>query len=300
LQPPSRDEDFFRFVAERHKIWHRRFFLKQSPPWTEDLVLAQYHFTNVYRELDRGTVWYLENIASCFKGNLGDAIWQTLAYRLVNSVDTWSAIGKFPELRDWEWSRKDIEDKLRGLQKIGSIYSKAYITLQLPRVSDRITNFIEFMDEAWEQVPSVGEIPPCMDLKGFAEELTQLNGVAMFTAYEVVCDLLLVDGLLPWSIDDWANLGPGARLGLYFLTGSRNYKIQYEKLLELRHAQPECFDGMEMPFWQNKVLNLRNIEHSCCEWMKYKKLQNGKGRKRYFLPKESGWLEQHYDKVMAS
>lgn len=122
----------------------------------------------------------------------------------------------------------------------------------------------------------------------------------MFTAYEVVCDLLLVDGLLPWSIDDWANLGPGARLGLYFLTGSRNYKIQYEKLLELRHAQPECFDGMEMPFWQNKVLNLRNIEHSCCEWMKYKKLQNGKGRKRYFLPKESGWLEQHYDKVMAS
>ena len=31
-------------------------------PWTDDRILRDYYFTNVYRELDKTTVWFRENV----------------------------------------------------------------------------------------------------------------------------------------------------------------------------------------------------------------------------------------------
>src|SRR3990167_4230336 len=145
---------FWRFVVERQKIWHRRFVLQESAPWTKDKVLARYHFTNVYRELDRGTIWYLENVVPQFPlGNarLVQAIWKTLAYRLLNNVDVWAVLD-LPEMSRWasRFYQEEFADRLRCLKReMHTIYSPAYITLQCHRPTDRITNFIDFLDSAF-------------------------------------------------------------------------------------------------------------------------------------------------------
>ena len=46
----------FAFANERHMIYRRR-EAGESPPWTADPILCNYRFTNVYRELDRVTIW---------------------------------------------------------------------------------------------------------------------------------------------------------------------------------------------------------------------------------------------------
>lgn len=47
---------FFKFIYDRQEVWYKRNVLKQSAPWTQDDVLGQFRFCNVYRELDGGTL----------------------------------------------------------------------------------------------------------------------------------------------------------------------------------------------------------------------------------------------------
>ena len=57
--------DFFKFMHSRHMAWHRRFILKlPKEQWTKNKILIQYKYTNVYRQLDRGTLWAIHNIIS--------------------------------------------------------------------------------------------------------------------------------------------------------------------------------------------------------------------------------------------
>ncbi len=55
-----RVDEVFAFVHERHQIYLRR-QAGQPKPWTANPILQQYRFTNVYRELDRVTIWIREN-----------------------------------------------------------------------------------------------------------------------------------------------------------------------------------------------------------------------------------------------
>ena len=54
-------ERFFNWINERHMIYLRYKVDGDSWPWTEDKILQEYKFTNVFRELDTGTIWLREN-----------------------------------------------------------------------------------------------------------------------------------------------------------------------------------------------------------------------------------------------
>jgi len=82
-------DEFYSFMYERHMIWHRRFVKRLPPPWTKDPLLRDYKFTNVYRELDYGTLWYLSHVYPAPEVQRRprlELVWRTLIYRLVNRV----------------------------------------------------------------------------------------------------------------------------------------------------------------------------------------------------------------------
>ena len=56
---------FLKFAHERHEIYLRR-TAGRPKPWTRDPILQTYSFTNVYRELDRVTIWVREHIREPF------------------------------------------------------------------------------------------------------------------------------------------------------------------------------------------------------------------------------------------
>ena len=64
LLPPDRKESsdavaaFLLFVLERQKIWLNK--SRGVTPLTENLVMGGKWFTNMYRELDRGTMYVLQ------------------------------------------------------------------------------------------------------------------------------------------------------------------------------------------------------------------------------------------------
>ena len=54
--------EFFKFIYKRHLIWYKRFILKENPPWTDDNILRTFKIINVYRELDRCTLYLIKKL----------------------------------------------------------------------------------------------------------------------------------------------------------------------------------------------------------------------------------------------
>lgn len=54
-------EQFWRFVHERQEIWRKK-SASEPAPWTSDPILRCNSFTNVYRELDRGTLYLQQHL----------------------------------------------------------------------------------------------------------------------------------------------------------------------------------------------------------------------------------------------
>jgi hypothetical protein len=79
--PPGKivfDEEVLRFyhlyLSERQKIYNKKELERLSPPWTSDPILSSFRFTNTRRELDKETVWLIENIVKNEKFSLEEKI----------------------------------------------------------------------------------------------------------------------------------------------------------------------------------------------------------------------------------
>lgn len=124
-----------------------------------------------------------------------------------------------------------------------------------------------------------------LSLESVWEWLRRFPFLGDFMAYEIVTDLRHTD-LLSNAPDimTWANPGPGAMRGLNRITGRDLNKRQQKylfvtemrALLELSKSDPSL--------WPNTSaypsLEMRDIEHTLCEFDKYERARLGQGRPR--------------------
>lgn len=302
--------DFYKFIFERQAVWHNRFVLKlPQNKWTKNPILREYKYTNVYRELDYGTVWLLQNIipqevrdSSRWSADvLENIVWQVCQYRLLNKVETFERVGiiDYASYGD-TGKRADFFDDLTGLQELGyKLWTDAHITLQTNFKQNRLQNFECMLDKLYPAIPDITKVFFFSDsIEQAFNRIKEEYGFGPFTSYEVVSDIAYI----PWSgidPDEWANAGPGCKLGLKILfpniTGAQNLA----RMFWLRDKQQEYFENMDLPMEQvlpnGKWLNLRDIEHSLCEYGKYHKQCRGMGKARTrFVQKNPATL---YDMV---
>ena len=81
---------FFMFARERHNIYLRR--QQGLPrPWTDDHILNTCRFTNVYRELDKTTVWFRERVREPLRSK-PEVLLATVLFRWFNRILTGEAL----------------------------------------------------------------------------------------------------------------------------------------------------------------------------------------------------------------
>lgn len=81
---------FFQTMYERQMVWKRRFIEKRPAPWTTNIILRDYKFTNVYRELDRNSQWQINNILLDQSLSLKNLIWKLMVFRTFNNPETFT------------------------------------------------------------------------------------------------------------------------------------------------------------------------------------------------------------------
>lgn len=303
---------FFETMFERQEIWHRRFILKQDKPWTENEILRDYKFTNVYRELDRNSQFQIDNF---FKGetNRKELIWKTMFFRFFNNPEFFTFIKK--QTDDGHYSfRGYIPDwadfKMQELRKLVELYreenlnpfTNAYLVNSqacpgMTRDNCFITKVIPTLHGR------VGELSLLLKKARNPEEIIKyletLPSVAGFMSHEFYQDFTYSERytdikLMRFDQNDFTNAGPGAVEGLKLIFPNLKTRKQYtEAIYYLRDISSKMLErigsfkylGYNKKFKKYFVsekgfLTLHNIEMWLCEQQKYVKMQRGTGKQR--------------------
>ncbi len=254
------------FIEERRRIRIKRESCEPWP-WTKDIILQQYRFCEVYRELDRVTTWIRKNWREPYAQH--NNLWFAMCIaRQINWPDSLEAIG-FPERWEPKRVRKILEKRKLDGKKV---YTSAYLLGggNTQGVS-KIEYTVKILDNVWKSFHKV--TPTFTDfqwpLQGVFEWLLQFHGFGKFLSYEVVTDLRHTR-YLEHAVDKmtWANIGPGAQRGLNRL---------YERELHATHPQAQLLEELLLVMdWIVRERNTdllptweaRDMEHCECEWDK--------------------------------
>lgn len=298
----GRLQDLFEFVYRRQKIWYDRFVRKKPFPWTDDLVLRNLKFCNVYRELDKGTIYILDEVIDKL-GDNPNTIFNTIAYRIFNKYNFFEDIGGLLDYRNFGDEQTNVIEKNLDniLENGGTVFNDAYMICGIPinrkyRPGDKHVQILEMLKLLAPNIDKLYKnIKRAVRPKDILKELKGVYYIGNFLAYEIWCDLSYINDprMFKWTDDDFVNMGPGAKWGVRLIWGGekKDYKDKdyIEKCKWLRDIQVEYWE--KIPFievaydnaYSNQpFLSLRNVEHSLCEYRKYynqKYLRKGKRRK---------------------
>lgn len=282
-----RIDEFFRYARIREQVRIKKESLEPWP-WCDDEIIQRNYFTNIRREHDKVTEWFRESVRTDLSLS-PDVLPATLLFRWFNRIDVGDTLflKSGYNFFDYLESRR-IESLIyhvRTHHPTGPYVNGAYIIKGLDGF-DKLEGVARAFDLAMNQMG---------DYRAFAEkllvrqsmeyatdEIAAFKQLGLFMAYEVVCDLrwtyLLTDAK---DILTWANPGPGARRGLNRMSG-RN--------LEQRIPTRQCVSEMQtilalvpedLGKWE-----MREVEHTLCEFDKYERIRLGEGRsKRKYSPR---------------
>lgn len=302
LKPLDR---FMYWCRERMNIYHRR-KAGLPKPWTNDEILQTQFFTNVYRELDKTTVWFREHVREPLRDDI-DVVMATVIFRWFNHIQTGLELctnyghtptAKTKAANDLRYSLLVDWDACRCMSLLGpkrdageKIFTGAFM-VNSPAGVPKLEAIVERIDAVWAERKTLQacfyEIDPSrpVAMEAAHKALTQFDGLGGFMAYEIVCDLRYTRWLenAPDKMT-WCNVGPGCRRGLYRLLG-----VPFDKgnnsqdLPPLPDEMGEMVKLLGITKKQLKMsLEMREIEHSMCEWDKAERGWWGDGKlKRKF------------------
>jgi len=262
---------FVYYINERYLI-HNRKARGEPFPWTEDKILQTYSFCNVFREWDSVTIWIRKNWREPYADHPNLPFAMSVA-RQINWPDTLDAIG-FPE----KWEPERVKHIMQSRKDCGwKVYTGAYMltgTLGGTKVEQTVDKILT----------PLYETPPTLypeSLEKTWEQYLPYAGFSGFMAYEVVTDLRHTKHLRQaQDIMTWANPGPGAKRGLNRIHGRElnwsSRKHDWNK--EMKELLDILLNGFSDPALPN--LEMRDIEHSLCEFDKYERVRLGEGRPR--------------------
>lgn len=299
----------FYWCCERMNIFWKRYNGEQYP-WTDDEILQQYKFTNVYRVLDRSSQYMLRTVIYNGKQySPEDMFFRILLYKHFNLPDTWDALIKeFGDITydtGWENIARFLDD--RGRQDI-TIYSNAFMLTgwfySLPEYANiRGTSKHRGYFEVFKRrIFDNGKIDAFLNAASFEELFGMFKGLEPFSDFmsQQYCLDLNYSPLYNFTENDFVAVGPGSKRGIQFAFKGDH---RDDSEVVIRWTQ-EHFEELMTKFCQDSgmiwnplpwesVPTLTNIQNCFCELSKYAKCmgvqfkKNTKGRMKnlYTTPK---------------
>lgn len=273
-------DTFWRFAAERQDIFFRR-LSGVSAPWTDDVVLASYKFTNAYRASDRVSQYLIRNVI--YRTDLPKAptevFFRILLFKLFNKIETWELLESSLGLLTFEGYRFAHYDNVlsRALTQGKRIYSAAYIMPPGGRAFGRAAkhqNHLLLLESMMRHaVPARLEQARSMQ-EGF-DVLRAFPTVGDFLAYQFITDINYSE-ITAFGEMEFVVPGPGARDGLHKCFVDRGGLNEPELIRLMADLQEQEFDRLGLPFqslWGRR-LQLVDVQNLLCEIEKYSRVSH--------------------------
>lgn len=247
----------------------------KSKPWTDDPVLLDFSFCNIFREHDKTTIWFRENLRDVVRDSR-EALFVTAVFRSYNRISTGELLKSL--LLDLPKTYEIFADEAkRRLDGVVPTVTGAYVVRAKNGHPKRTSLIDHVVNQLWQVYPDPDS------LQNIHAMVKRCDFIGDFVAYEFVTDLrhtYLCENAV--DINTWASAGPGAARGLARMAGERlnlfNHQLasHQHKMLELMREVLQAsrsFWPAEWGKWE-----MREVEHTLCEFDKYERLRQGQGR----------------------
>lgn len=252
-------EIYREFVTERHLVWKRR-QRGESQPWTENPVLANLKFTNMFRVLDPGSQFVFQ----LNDDDPIDIITRLVFYRITNRPATWYALrsrfGRYPLAHDFTEKPDSIVDFLDLYRSWGNrVFSGAYIIVPEPGTkNDKIEGAVR-LTQRFVLEHAADFLAASTQEERFAA-LRSTPGLGKFLSMQILTDW---DYLQPREPDlSFVIAGPGARRGAAILDET----IPAEHVIH--DLAVEWADNLVVRL-RGRGLTVMDVQNTLCELSKY-------------------------------
>jgi hypothetical protein len=185
------------------------------PPWTEDRVLGNYRFTNVYRAADRVSQYLISNVLYGGEQTSSEIFFRALLFKFFNKIETWEHLES--KLGAVSWKSFEFDGYAKILDEIAlsrePIYSGAYI-MPSPAFGDRRKhrNHLQLLEHMMRDGAPL-RIEKSRSLREAFEILRAYPSLGDFLAFQFTIDLNYSQ-MLDFSEMECVIAGPGARSGI--------------------------------------------------------------------------------------
>ena len=267
---------YWEFISKRQDVFFKR-INNAKYPWSDDDIINDYKFTNVYRATDRVSQFLIRNII--YKGNQkpDELLFRIILFKIFNRISTW----EFLEEELGEITFKDYSFKaydkllLEVLKNKEPIYSPAYIMASGKSVfgkERKHQNHLLLIEKMInDKLPHI--LQRCKSMKEVYELLLSYPTIGEFLAYQYTIDLNY-SNLINFSEMEFVKAGPGAKDGItkcFTSLGDYNYEDIIKMMADNQEIEFERL-GIEFKNLGGRSLQLIDCQNVFCEVDKYSRM----------------------------
>ncbi len=281
-------DTYWSFAEKRNAVFLKR-LTDHHGPWTDDQVIRNNRFTNVFRASDRVSQHL---ISLQYKGeyNPENVFFKTLLFKIFNKIETYSYLERHLGEISFDTFSYEEADRLLQERMIAdqTIYSAAYI---MPSAGSyfgyklKHSNHLALLSKMMKD-KVFATISASKTLEEVYHVLLSYPSLGSFLAFQYAIDLNY-SPLIDFSEMDFVVAGPGAKNGILKCFDSPG-DYGFEDIIKLMadSQEEECSRlGLSVPTLLGRSLQLIDCQNLFCEVDKYLRVSNpevtvGAGRTR--------------------
>ena len=255
------------FARLRHRMWLTKTYGEKKYPLPDAAsALTPYHFTNLWRELDRNSVYLFNDVQQPNGDDLAGSVLDTLRFRVFNKIETNEAmLAEFGSLDAAFANGKKLHSFLK--EREGN-FTGAYIRCpSLERLCDETQN-----NRLNPLADEIAELLQAGDGRGVRKKVTELYSIGSFLADQLAMDLTWIGGPVDAATGKNAEnlftpgFGPGAKRGQAYCleTGQGTSQEVLENIRQVFASEP-----LPRVYGKPVGFNGRELEHTLCEYQKH-------------------------------
>lgn len=306
LEPakPTRVLDtYWRFAFERQRVFFRR-AEGAPPPWTSDLIVQEYKFTNAYRASDRVSQYLIRHVI--YRDDLPAAVeevfFRILLFKLFNKIETWQLLEEsVGPIRYDQFSLERYDRVLNNAIESGRrIYSAAYIMPTGGRSTTESRKHrlhLRLLERMMlDGLPA--KVARAKSMESAYELLLAYPTIGPFLAYQFVTDINYSE-VTNFTEREFVVPGPGALDGIRKCFASLGGLSNAEAIKFMMDIQEREFHRLGLAFdtlWGRR-LQLIDCQNLFCEVDKYARVAHPEVLGRSGRTRIKQRFEQHPEPI---
>ena len=265
---------YFYFIQERMRIFWNKY--ENKAHLTDDPILQEYKFTNVYRACDRVSQYLIRNVI--YKDlkmySPEDVLLRTLVFKVYNRIETWEYLCKLSDITINNFNVEKLSALLSQRQQSAPIFSNAYMMagshFDYPSIKTKHQLWLQIIEDELIKKRGVSKILKAKSMEEVYNLLREYPLIGDFLAYQYTIDLNYTP-YLNFDEDSFVKAGVGAVRGIKKCFQS--YGDSYEDAIVYTHDHFEELqvrygfaDFLPLP---NRKLKLIDLQNCFCETDKY-------------------------------